>query len=111
VQADVSQPAPAAGLVRGRGQHRVGGDSRDLVADEEIVGWRRKPAGVPRLARDRPAETLAPRSEEWLGERGVEGEARRQLDEERPELVFEGRKLRQKPGEEVRGYRSAVVHA
>src|SRR5829696_3482929 len=91
----------SARLARGLGQHRVGRDARDLVAEEEVVGWRRKPAGVPRLAGDRTARTLAPRSEERLGERGVEGEARRQLDEEGPGLVFEGRKFRQKPGEEV----------
>ena len=73
----------------GRRLLEAGGDPRDAMPGYEPLGLRIEPTGVPGLEGDGPVEPLPYGGEEVLRDVGLECQARRELDEQRAQLVAE----------------------
>ncbi len=100
MQAEIGEVRPAA-RDRGGGNARgIGGDARDATVAQQRVGLCHEPARVARLARDRAAEPIGQAREEALRDRGIERQARRKLDEDRPAAIAEAGDLLGELGEE-----------
>jgi hypothetical protein len=83
VQAIVSKASPAAGLFRAGVTRRVSGDARNFVPGEPGVDLRREPGGMARLADNGVAAVLPRVFQECAELARIEGQAWRQLQQER----------------------------
>ena len=105
----VDDAGPAARCLESSGTRRVGGDPRDSMREQQTLGVRRRPGRVPRLADDRQVVQAAKQAKEAAGHARIEGERRRQLNQERTERVAEPGDFAEEPGQRLARSRQGAL--
>ena len=97
MQPVVDEPGPSAGSLESGCPGGIGRDPCHLMADQQRVGARGQPAGMPRLADGRAVVERPQQVEEAAHHARVEDVRRRQLHQQRPALLLQPGAFRQKP--------------
>ena len=108
MQAVIAEPRPATRLGCAGHDGWIGGNACDAECCQQVINFIGEPAPMPRFAGNVPLEAGS-EIEKEAAEIRLEGQARRQLHQDRAELLAKGSGLAEKAGERLRHLASRRV--